>query len=86
MRIKNDEAKDIIQGAFAPLDCAVEQTVSGDPIRFEVRASGSTAAVFREAVGVPHATYSDANLLKVYLDNVRERIAKDGHTLDALKI
>ena len=86
MRIKNDEAKGIIQRAFAPLDCAVEQTVSGDPIRFEVRTTAPTAVVFRETAGVPHATYSDANLLKIYLENVREQIEKGGHKLAALTI
>ena len=86
MRIKNDEAKDIIQRAFAPLDCDIDQKWSGDPIRFEVRATGSKAVVFHESVGVPHATYSDANLLKVYLENIRQRIEKDGHTLDALTL
>jgi hypothetical protein len=86
MRIKNDEAKDIIKRAFRPLECDIEQKWSGDPIGFEVRTIDSKVVVFRESVGVPHATYSDANLLKVYLENIRERIEKDGHKLDALTV
>ena len=48
-------------------------------------ATDAKAVIFHESAGVPHSTYSDANLLKVYLENIRARIEKDGHKLDPLK-
>jgi hypothetical protein len=82
MDIKNDEAIGLIQKAFTPLRCEVEQAHSGEPIKVSVR--GANGDIVREN-DIPFSIYRDRDLLAVFIENEREAIGSAGHKLDALR-